>query len=125
MNKINKYINSMQELYENFGQTFEYFIQNSKQKNHQVISSRYSKFYFFLKLFLFQNFQLNLPDLYAYGEIDWMNIYRFISKKNYQYLKTFCFVFRYGCLLLVREQSNKKNQVNHIYIFENDLKILF
>ncbi len=58
--------------------------------------------------------------MYAYGEIDWINIYRFISKKNYQELKTFCFVFRYGCLLLVREQLNKKNQVIYIGKFTNE-----
>ncbi len=54
-------------------------------------------------------FEFHLPELCAYGEIDWINIYRFISRKNYQSLKTFCFVFRNGCLLLVREESNKKN----------------
>lgn len=40
MNKINKYINSMQKLYEDFGQTFEYFIKNSKDKYNQVMKER-------------------------------------------------------------------------------------
>jgi hypothetical protein len=31
MNKISRYINSMQKLYEDFGQSFEYFIKNSKE----------------------------------------------------------------------------------------------
>lgn len=39
-----------------------------------------------------------------------MNVYRFLSKKNHQLLKSFCFVFRHGCLILVREESNKKTQ---------------
>jgi hypothetical protein len=55
---------------------------------------------------------LNLPDLCAYGEIDWINIHLFLLGKNHQRLKSYCFVFRNGCLLLVREQSNKKKQVN-------------
>lgn len=33
---------------------------------------------------------------------------RFLSKKNVQLLKSFCFVFRHGCLILVREESTKK-----------------
>jgi hypothetical protein len=65
-------------------------------------------FYFFL----IKTLQLNLPDLYAYGEIDWINSHLFLLGKNHQRLKTYCFVFRNGCLLLVREQSNKKKQVN-------------
>lgn len=55
--------------------------------------------------------QLNLPDLCAYGEVEWSNIHLFVLGKNHQRLKTFCFVFRNGCLLLVREQLNKKKQV--------------
>jgi hypothetical protein len=37
MNRLNKYINSMQQLYEDFGQSFEYFIKNSKEKSNKVI----------------------------------------------------------------------------------------
>jgi len=37
MNKISKYINSMQQLYEDFGQSFEYFINNSKEQFNKVI----------------------------------------------------------------------------------------
>jgi len=37
MNKISKYINSMQQLYEDFGQSFEYFIKNSKEQFNKVI----------------------------------------------------------------------------------------
>jgi hypothetical protein len=92
MNKVTKYINSMQQLYEDFGESFEYFIKNSKQQHNP--------------------FERNLSDLYAYGEIDWINIYQFLSRKTSQSFKTFCFVFQNGCLLLVREQSNKKNQLN-------------
>ena len=61
---------------------------------------------------LLKTLQLNLPDLYAYGEVEWSNIQMFVLGKNQQRLKTFCFVFRNGCLILVREQSNKKKQVN-------------
>lgn len=53
---------------------------------------------------------MNLPDLYAYGEIDWVNIHLFLLGKNHQRLKTYCFVFRIGCLIIVREQLNKKKQ---------------
>ncbi|CAF1239835.1 unnamed protein product [Adineta steineri] len=91
MNKINGYINSMQQLYEDFGQSFENFVKNYQEKQNKI-------------------FELNLSDLYAYGEIKWINMYRFISKKNSQNLKIFCFIFQNGCLLLVREQLNKKNQ---------------
>ncbi|UJR23642.1 hypothetical protein I4U23_026627 [Adineta vaga] len=90
MNKINKYINSMQQLYEDFGQSFESFTRNSKEQFKKII-------------------ELNLPDLYAYGEMNWINMYRFLSKKNVQCLRTYCFVFRNGCLLLVREHIQKKN----------------
>ena len=45
-----------------------------------------------------------------------MNMYRFLSRKNTHLLKTFCFVFRHGCLLLVREESNKKTQVSWVWI---------
>jgi len=66
----------------------------------------------------FKTLQLNLPDLYAYGEIDWINIHLFLVGKNHhQRLKTYCFVFRNGCLLLVREQTNKKKQVNFKFMF--------
>ncbi len=37
MNRLNKYINSMQQLYEDFGQSFEYFIKNSKEKYNKVM----------------------------------------------------------------------------------------
>jgi hypothetical protein len=37
MNKISKYINSMQKLYENFGQSFEYFIKNYREQYNKVI----------------------------------------------------------------------------------------
>lgn len=43
-------------------------------------------------------------------------MYRFLSRKNTHLLKTFCFVFRHGCLLLVREESNKKTQVSWVWI---------
>lgn len=36
----------------------------------------------------------------------------FLVGKINQRLKSYCFVFRNGCLILVREQSNKKKQVN-------------
>ena len=38
MNKISKYINSMQKLYEDFGQSFEYFIKNYKEQYNKVKS---------------------------------------------------------------------------------------
>lgn len=88
MNKISRYINSMQELAEEFGQTFEYFRRNSNE-----------------------SFDFNLSNLCAYGEIQWINIYRFLSKKNSANLKSFMFVFRTGCFLLVRDEFSKKNQV--------------
>jgi hypothetical protein len=56
-----------------------------------------------------------------------MNISRFISRRNYQDLKSFCFVFRNGCLLLVREESNKKNQViyrDKIVVEESTLSVV-
>lgn len=90
MNNIAEYMNRMQQLYEDFGQSFEHII--------KVYSEEHNK-----------SLQLNLPDLYVYGEIDWINIHSFVNK-NHQRLKIFCFVFRNGCLLLVREQSNKKKQ---------------
>jgi hypothetical protein len=37
MNKISKYINSMQQLYEDFGQSFEYFIQIYNEEYDKVI----------------------------------------------------------------------------------------
>jgi hypothetical protein len=37
MNKIITYINSTQKLYEDFGQSFEYFIKNSKEQYNTVI----------------------------------------------------------------------------------------
>ncbi|CAF0880247.1 unnamed protein product [Adineta ricciae] len=91
MNQVNKYINSMQQLYEDFGQSFESFTRNSQEQFHKPV-------------------QLNLPDLHAYGEMNWINMYRFLSKKNTQSLRTYCFIFRTGCFLLVREQTQKKNQ---------------
>jgi hypothetical protein len=37
MNKISKYINSMQQLYEDFGQSFEYFIKIYNEEYDKVI----------------------------------------------------------------------------------------
>jgi hypothetical protein len=65
--------------------------------------------------FVLKSLQLNLPDLCAYGEIDWINMHLFLLGKNQQRLKSYCFVFRNGCLILVREQSNKKKQVGKMF----------
>ncbi|CAF0933766.1 unnamed protein product [Rotaria sordida] len=91
MNNIGEYMNGMQQLYEDFGQSFEYITKTYSEEHNKTL-------------------QLNLPDLYAYGEIDWINMHLFLLGKNHQRLKTYCFVFRNGCLLIVREQSNKKKQ---------------
>ncbi|CAF3895255.1 unnamed protein product [Rotaria sp. Silwood2] len=91
MNNIGEYMNGMQQLYEEFGQSFEYITKTYSEEHNKTL-------------------QLNLPDLYAYGEIDWINMHLFLLGKNHQRLKTYCFVFRNGCLLIVREQSNKKKQ---------------
>ncbi|UJR25261.1 hypothetical protein I4U23_006613 [Adineta vaga] len=89
MTDIGEYMNCMQQLYEDFGQSFEYITKTYSEEHNKTL-------------------QLNLPDLYAYGELDWINIHLFLVGKNHQRLKTYCFVFRNGCLLLVREQTNKK-----------------
>ncbi|CAF0731164.1 unnamed protein product [Rotaria sp. Silwood1] len=91
MNNIGEYMNGMQQLYEDFGQSFEYITKTYSEEHNKTL-------------------QLNLPDLCAYGEIDWINMHLFLLGKNHQRLKTYCFVFRNGCLLIVREQSNKKKQ---------------
>ena len=36
INRLSKYINSMQELYEDFGQSFEHFLRSSKEQFNQV-----------------------------------------------------------------------------------------
>ncbi|CAF3108847.1 unnamed protein product [Rotaria socialis] len=89
MNDIGEYMNGMQQLYEDFGQSFEYITKNYSEEHNKSL-------------------QLNLPDLYAYGELEWINMHLFLLGKHHQRLKAYCFVFRNGCLILVREQSNKK-----------------
>ncbi|CAF3588971.1 unnamed protein product [Adineta steineri] len=91
MNDIGEYMNGMQQLYEDFGQSFESITKTYSEEHNKSI-------------------QLNLPELYAYSELDWLNIHLFVLGKNYQRLKTYCFIFRNGCILLVREQLNKKKQ---------------
>ncbi|CAF4844620.1 unnamed protein product, partial [Rotaria magnacalcarata] len=42
--------------------------------------------------FLIKSLQLNLPDLYAYGELEWINMHLFLLGKHHQRLKAYCFV---------------------------------
>ena len=62
---------------------------------------------------VFEDFTIESTGFMCYMEkLNWINIHLFLFGKNHQRLKTYCFVFRNGCLLLAREQSNKKKQVN-------------
>lgn len=45
INRLSKYINSMQELYEEFGQSFEHFLRCSKEQFHQVLNLHPFDFY--------------------------------------------------------------------------------
>lgn len=48
-----------------------------------------------------------------YGEVDWTNADLFITGKHRKKpLKTFCFVFLNGCVLIARDSSDIKSQVS-------------
>ncbi|CAF0886274.1 unnamed protein product, partial [Didymodactylos carnosus] len=94
MNDVAQYMNDMQTIYEEYGQYFEQIMKRYSDEHKMTL-------------------QLALPDLLAYGALEWINIDDFIQQKIKHQLETLCFIFRNGIILLCREiNKNKKKSMD-------------